>query len=343
MADSITGRLGAGLPMSHTYGYQVLRQKKEYDHDTTVPADATWTPFESHDEYAFTETEVYLTFYKIGVKVFFTVTKGSKGENRSIRLDVTWTKNGGLAYIADREIIINWLQLLSNTSSILTMSPIFLVCDNFEGMYVLLPCSMNNTYPCGSFAVRRKVSKPSAVLARLMNLVPSSKDENNLYIQSMLKALQLRSDDTKELIPSDGGARVIAPYLTDEDTSAILRGALLGLEPEGKVIRWCNLLTGYDLELNGAHWYCDTSRLVGDMWKTQGAPVITPNNFDDEYSQLSLPTLTEGTDLYEQWASSAVETDHNGALIRAGKYGIQYGQLTGNESFIPEWLQALIT
>ncbi|AEQ75474.1 VP9 [Scylla serrata reovirus SZ-2007] len=348
MADSITGRSGAGLPMSHTYGYQILLQKQQYDHDTTVPSESTWTPFESNDQYTIArDTEAYLNFFQIGTRVFFTVTPGPYGDLqeqfRSLRLKVIWTKNGGLAYSEERTSILHWLQRLANTKSILTQCPVFLVCDNFERLYVLLPCTMNKDYPCGSFAVRKKIPKQYAVLARLMNLVPSSKQENNLYVYNMLKALRLRSDDSTELIPTDDAARVMAPYLTDEDTSSIIRGALLGLEPDSIVIRWCNLLTDYDIELTTSQWYFDTKVIVEKMWKTQSTPKIDASTFLPEYDMLNLLSIKKGKALYEDWVASAKESDHNGALVRAGKYGIENGDLTGRETFIPVWLEQLIT
>ncbi len=346
MADSVTDRSGAGLPLSHTYGYRVLSQKKDYDHDATVPSDTTWTPFESKDQYENTDVYAYLTFYQISAKVFLTVTKDSKGDERSIQLNVTWTKNGGVGFTDDRGAIINWLQLLSATKATLTKSLTFLVCDNFDGMFVLIPCNMNQTYQCGSFAMRKKIPKPIAVLARLMNIVPSTKTENNLYIQSMLKALRLRSDDTTELIPSDNGARVMAPYLTDEDTACILRGAYLGLEPGNKIIRWCNTLVGYDLETTTVDFYFDTHTIVGEMWNTQGMPVITLSDYTQEYDRLveHLPTLTKDKELYKEWVESTTSLNYDsGALVRAGKYGIQMGLFTANESFIPMLLRSLLT
>jgi hypothetical protein len=344
MTEKITERSGAGLPLSHTYGYQVLMQKSEYDFDSTVPAQATFTPFESKEIFAYTDNQAYLTFYHVGVRVYLTVTKTTNLQHRSIPLHIYWTKNGGIGYVSDRDLILPWIQLLSNTSAVMTNPPIFLVCDNFEGMFVLIPCTMNGAYSCGNFAVRRGVPKQFAVLAKLMNIAPSSKDENNAYIRCMLRALSIRSDDTQDLIPSDGNTRTDAPYYTDEDTSSIIRGALLGLEPDGKVVRWCNILVGYDLERTGLHHYFDALPLVGEMWKTQETPKIAVESFVEEYTALrrDLPLLDKGNALYMQWARSALPTDHNGALVRAGKYAIYYGEVTGDETDIPDWLRALI-
>ncbi|AKC01928.1 VP9 [Eriocheir sinensis reovirus] len=344
MSDQVTNRSGASLPLSHTFGYQLLAQKKDYDYDATVPADATWTPFESNDKYGNADVDIYLTFYQIGAKVFFTVTKQPTEDERSLPLSVTWTRNGGVGFTDDRGAIINWLQLISKTQATVTKSLIFLVCDNFDGFFVLIPCNMNDAHQCGSFAVRKKVAKPLAVLARLMNIVPSTKGESNLYIQNMLKALRLRSDNTTELIPSDDGARVMAPYLTDEDTESILRGALLGLEPGNKVIRWCNLLTGYDLDQTTANFYLDTLTIASEMWKTQGVPILTNSLFAPEYDGLvpHLPELAKDLTLYQEWVHEAMETDHNGALVRAGKYGIDQGLFTLDDPFIPAWLRELL-
>ncbi|AMX23309.1 VP10 [Callinectes sapidus reovirus 1] len=344
MADSVSDRSGAGLPLSSTFGYKILLQKKDYDHDATVPADAIWTPFESNEKYQNADTDAYLTFYQIGTKVFLTLTKASQDVDRSLQLTVTWTRNGGVGFTEDRGGIINWLQLLSKTNSVVTKSPVILVCDDFQGLFVLLPCNLTEVHQCGDFAVRKKVLKPLAVLARLLNIVPSSKEENNLYIHNMLKALHLRSDDSRELIPSDGGARVLAPYLTDEDTASVMRGALLGLEPGGKVIRWCNLLVGYDLDQTTADYYFDTLKIVGEMWKTPSTPQIDVASWVPQYNVMVplLPTPPTDLTLYQQWVHDAEETDHNGALVRAGKYGIQQGLFTANEPFIPQWLKALL-
>lgn len=344
MADSVSNRSGAGLPLSSTYGYRILSQKKEYDHDATVPSDAIWKPFESNEEYENTDVSAYLNFYQIGAKLFLTITKDFKDADRSLQLSVVWTKNGGIGFAEDRGEIINWLQQLAKTRATVTKSLIILVCDNFDGLFVLLPCNLTNAYQCGSLAVRKKVPKPLAVLGALMNIVPSSKDENNLYVHSMLKALRLRSDDTKELIPSDNGARVMAPYLTDEDTASVLRGAFLGLEPGGKVIRWCNLLVGYDLDQTTTEFYYDTFAMVGEMWKTQGIPILDVDAYSSEYDNIIefLPTPIKDVALYQEWVHGSLETDNNGALVRAGKYGIEQGLFTLDEPFIPRWLKTLL-